>query len=381
MDRPVSRRTFIAAAAGLAGCASLGRRDDDDFLLHVGTYTEGTSSAGVYRFRMDDNSGALQALGPVDAGPNPSFLARRADGLLVVANEVDTWNGQRTGAVSAFAVDSRTGALTPRGRRSSGGTGPAYVSIDHSGRVALVANYGGGSVAALPIAADGTLGDPTSVVRHSGSGPNAERQEGPHAHCIIADPSNRWALATDLGIDRVMIYRLDPAGTLTPAPTPFVALPPGAGPRHLAFHPGGRYVYLANELDLTLGTFRWDSAAGTLERLQLAPIVPGLRSRDFTAADIHVAPSGRFLYATVRGDDSIGVHAIDDRTGMLAYVQRVSTEGKWPRNFALEPRGKFLYVANQHTDDITIFRVDRDTGRLTFTGQRVPVPSPVCIRF
>jgi 6-phosphogluconolactonase len=379
----MSRRTFVAAAAlGVAGCASI-RHDDDAPLLHVGTFTDGTKSEGVYRFRMDASTGLLRPLGPVDAGPNPAFLARHPTrDALFVANEVTTFEGRPSGSISAFAVDDDTGALTLRNRRSSGGTGPAYVSVDRSGRYALAANYAGGSVAVLPIGADDTLGEPSAVMKHSGTGPNKDRQEAPHAHCIIADPSSRYVLATDLGIDRIMVYALDAAsGALTPAPTPFVAAAPGAGPRHLAFHPNGALLFATNELDITLSSYRWDASAGTLTHVQTVPIVTGAHPGPDTAADVHVAPSGRFVYATVRGANMVGVHAVDASTGRLTPVQQLPCEGNWPRNFGLDPSGRFVYVANQRSDDITLFRVDTSTGRLTFTGQRVSVPSPVCIRF
>jgi len=382
-EHSVSRRTFVSGVAALAASGVVTRPAPGRVLLHVGTYTVDTKSAGVYRYHYDTSAGTLDPIGASDGGPNPAFLARAADRpLLVVANEVDDWEGKHAGAVSSYAIDASTGALTLRNRKSSGGTGPAYVSLDRTSRHALVANYGGGSIAVLPLAADGTLGDASAVIEHTGSGPNKERQEAPHAHCILADPTNRWVLATDLGTDQIDVYRFDAhAGTLAPAPTPFAATAPGAGPRHLAFHPNGQFLYVVAEMALTLGAFRWDAAAGTLAALQTLPIVAGLAPGDLTAADVHVAPSGRFLYATVRGDDSVAVHAIDPRRGTLTFVQRLSTEGKWPRNFGLDPSGRFLLVANQHSDDITIFRVDQATGRLAFTGRRVSVPSPVCIRF
>lgn len=351
-------------------------------LLFVGTYTEGTPSEGVYRFRLDADTGALEPLGPVDAGPNPSYLARHPTRpLLVVANEVGAWDGAPTGAVTALAFDERTGDTMPRGRRASGGAGPAYVSVDSSGRWALVANYGGGTVAALPLAHDGTLGEATSVVRHRGAGPDAARQDAPHAHCVVPDPSGCWVLAADLGADRIFVYRLDAAGTLVPAPEPSVAARPGAGPRHLAFGRGGEFLYATNELDLTLGTYHWDAAAGTLAHVETVPVLPDVRPGPHTAADLHVAPSGRFLYASVRGDDALAVHAIDPRTGRLTLVQRAPTEGRWPRSFALDASGGWLVVANQRSDDLTVFRVDADTGRVASTGERAAVPSPVCVRF
>ena len=387
-QQPVSRRAFIATASGLAaglaaGCARPGRRGNEELLVHVGTYTDRGRTEGVYLFRMHPDTGALRPVGAAAVGPNPSFLAvHPGHRFLYAVNEVGQWEGRPSGGVSAFSVEPESGALTPLGSRPSGGGAPCYVSVDRTGRSALVATYMGGNVSVLPIGADGALGEATALVQHQGTGPNASRQERPHAHCIIPDPSNRYALAADLGIDRVMVYRFDDrAGTLSPAATPFAAMPPGAGPRHLAFHPSGRYLYVVNELDLTLGALRWDGDAGTLAPLAMLPLLERRPAGDLSAADLHVAPSGRFLYASVRGDNSLSVLSLDAAGTTPTLVQRVSTGGNWPRNFALDPSGRLLFVANQRSNSIVAFRVDQATGRLTPTGQQVEVPSPVCIRF
>jgi 6-phosphogluconolactonase len=386
LEDPLSRRAFVGAASGLAAAYVAGgsrARREDGLLVLVGSYTDDAHRDGLHTYRMDPATGALRPVGATDVGPNPSFLALHPNGrALFLVNEVDAFEGHRAGIVSGFALDGATGALTARDRQSSQGAGPAYIALDHSGRYALVANYGGGSVAALPVGGDGRVRRATAVVQHGGSGPNVERQEGPHAHCIVADPSNRYVLATDLGIDRVMVYRFDDrAGTLAPASESHTAVAPGAGPRHLAFHPNGRWLYVANELAITLGAYRWDASAGRLAEIQTLPIVEGARPGPHSAADVHVAPSGRFLYASVRGDNSVAIHAIDASTGRLTPVQRVSTEGDWPRNFGLDPSGRFLLVGNQRSNAITVFRVDTATGRLTFTGQRAEVQSPACIKF
>jgi 6-phosphogluconolactonase len=317
-------------------------------------------------------------------GRNPSFLAIHPSRRFVYAvNEIDASDGRPTGGVAALALDPSAPALSVLDKRASGGAGPAYVSVDRSGRYALVANYGAGTAAALPIATDGSLRDASAVVRHQGRGPRTDRQEGPHAHCILADPSNRFVLVTDLGVDKIMVYRFDErAGTLTPAPTPFAATRPGAGPRHLAFHPSLPILYVVNELDMTVGTYRWDAQAGTLTEVATVPaLAAALAPGENTGADIHVASSGRHLYVTVRGPNVLGVFAIDGRAGTLTPVQEISTGGNWPRNFGLAPSGRFLYAANQRSNDIVAFRVDTDSGRLAPTGHRVEVPSPVCVRF
>ena len=389
-DAP-SRRDFLAAAAvGLVACArssqSLGRREDsrlDDALLYVGTYTEGTRSDGIYLLRMDRRSGELRQVGSVDAGPNPSFLTIHPNGrVLYAVNEVETHTGRPTGVVSAFAIASATGALTRLNEQPSEGGAPCFVSVDRSGRVVLVANYAGGSVALLPIQADGALAPATKVVQHTGAGPNAERQGSAHAHCIIADPSNQFALAADLGADRVFVYRLDPDGkSLRHIEGGDAATRPGAGPRHIAYHPTLPLVFVANELDSTVATLRFDAERGALSQLDSrSTIPPGWTAANYPA-DIHVAPSGRTLYVSNRGHNSLAVFSVAESTGALTLDQVVSTEGDWPRNFSLDPTGHWLLVANQRSDSVVVFARDAKTGRLTPTRQRISLPSPVCLRF
>jgi 6-phosphogluconolactonase len=384
-ERPLSRRDFLLAASAVAAAAR-GRATagaQSGLLVHVGTYTDRGRREGVYALRADVATGALRPVGASAVGANPSFLAlhprRRA---LYAVSEVGDFGGRPTGAVGAFAL-AADGALTPLGTpRATHGGAPCHVSLDRTGRFALVANYGGGSVAVLPIGDDGALGEATAVVQHRGSGPDAARQQGPHAHWIMTDPSNRWALATDLGIDRLLVYRFDDrAGTLAAAEPPSAALAPGAGPRHVAFHPGAPVVYVVNELDTTVTAFRWDAGRGTLAPAQTLPLLASRPAVPTYPADVHVAPSGRFLYASVRGDDSLAVLAIDATAGTLTPVQRVPTGGAWPRNFALDPSGRLLLVGNQRSNSVVGFHVDAATGRLTPTGHSAEVPSPACIRF
>ena len=386
----MSRRDFLATAAvGLAACArnsqSAGSRDSssaDDQLLYVGTYTENTKSEGVYLLRMDGRTGTLRQVGSVDAGVNPSFLAIHPDGnTLYAVNEVDKYNGNPTGAVTACAIARGTGALTKRNQQSSGGAAPCYVSVDHSGRVALVANYDGGSVALLPIRTDGSLGPPAQVVQHQGKGPLPERQATPHAHCIIADPSNRFALACDLGADRVFLYRLDvAANTLRHVEGGDAVMRPGAGPRHLVFRPSRPLVFVVNEIDGTVASLRFDAERGTLSQIDVRSTLPSGWTGTNDSADIHISPSGRTLYASNRGPNSIAVFSVAE-SGALALDQSISTEGDWPRNFCIDPSGGWLLVANQRSNSIVVFSRDQTTGRLTRTQQRIEVPSPVCLRF
>ena len=390
--RDPSRRDFLVASAiGLIGLArgdgggseSPSLRDD---LLYVGTYTEGTRSEGIYLTRMDRTSGNLVRVGSVNAGPNPSFLAIHGNGrVLYAVNELEKYNGKPTGTVSAFAIERATGVLTRLNEQPSEGGAPCYVSVDKSGRVALVANYGGGSVALLPIEANGAL-EPAHVVQHSGTGPNAERQEAPHAHCIIPDPSNRFALAADLGADRVFVYRLDLDGkALRPIEGGrgggTAVMRPGAGPRHLAFHPTLPLVFVANELDSTVATLRFDKERGALAVQDARSTLPAGWTGTNYPADIHVVSSGRTVYVSNRGHNSIAVFSVAASTGALALEQVIATEGDWPRNFALHPTGRWLLVANQRSDSVIVFARDPDTGRLTLTPQRLAIPRPACLRF
>src|SRR2546421_7842993 len=378
--RDLSRRDFLAASAiGLIGLARAAERPADSDLLYVGTYTESTRSEGIYLVRMDRRSGALRRVGSVAAGPNPSFLAIHPNRrVLYAVNELEK------GAVSSFAIAGDTGALTRLNEQPSEGGAPCFVSVDRSGRVALVANYAGGSIALLSIQPNGALDPAAQVVQHAGTGPNAERQAAPHAHCILADPSNRFVLAADLGADHVFVYRLDLDGTsLRHVEGGDAVMRPGAGPRHLAFHPTLPLVFVANELDSTVATLRFDAGRGTLSPLDARSTIPAGWTGTNYPADIHVASSGRTVYVSNRGHNSIAVFSVAESTGGGALVldQTISTEGDWPRNFSLDPTERWLLVANQRSDSVVVFGRDPGTGRLSATRQRIAIPSPVCLRF
>jgi 6-phosphogluconolactonase len=389
--RDPSRRDFIAASAisliGLArGSESPALRDEantDGDLLYVGTYTKDRGSDGIYLVRMDRSSGQLRQVGSVGAGANPSFLAIHPNGrVLYAVNELEKYKGRQTGAVSAFAIARDTGALKRLNEQPSEGGAPCYVSVDRSGRAVLVANYVGGSIAVLPIQVNGSLAPAAQVIQHTGRGPNAERQEAPHAHCILADPSNRFARAADLGVDRVYVYRLDHDGkSLRHVDGGDAVMRPGAGPRHVAFHPTQPLVFVANELDSTVATLRFDAERGALSQLATRSTVPAGWTGTNYPADIHVASSGRTLYVSNRGHNSIAVFSVAESTGALELDQVVPTEGDWPRNFTLDPTGRWLLVANQRSDSVVVFGRDPDTGRLTLPRQRIAIPSPVCLRF
>ena len=381
----VSRRQFMKAGGIgvfglLAARANAWASQGSELTLYVGTYTSGKSE-GIYVYRMDRTTGALTRFSSTKSA-NPSFLTiDRSKRYLYAVNEVGDYAGKPSGGVSAFAIDPQNGNLRLLNEQATQGADPCYVSIDSKKRSLLVANYTGGSVAVLPVRTDGTLGMATDINQHEGSGPK-EQQKGPHAHCVILDRNERYALASDLGTDKVMIYQFDRAtGKLKAAKQPFAELPAGAGPRHLAFHPNGKYLYVINELDSTMASFKYNELNGTLTLIETVSTLPG----DFTGvsycADVHVSASGRFLYGSNRGHNSIVVFEVDPQTGKLKLVEHVSTAGDWPRNFTIDPSGRFLLVANQRSENVVIFNIDEGTGRLTPTGQNYQIPSPVCLRF
>ncbi|MFL5563720.1 MAG: lactonase family protein [Gemmatimonadaceae bacterium] len=389
--RELSRREFlatstagvIALARGSQGIAFGGDARVDGDLLYVGTYTDDGRSDGIYLVRMDPRSGKLRRTGSVNAGANPSFLALPQNGrVLYAVNEIDKYNGKASGAVSAFAIATATGRLTRINREASEGAAPCFVSLDRSGRVVLVANYNGGNVALLPVKPDGSLVPAAQVIQHVGSGPKADRQSAPHAHCILTDPTNRFVLAADLGADRVFVYRLDIDGkSMLRVEGGDAVMRPGAGPRHLTFHPTLPIVFVANELDSTVASLRFDAERGALSQLDVRSTVPAGWSGTNYPADIHVASSGRTLYVSNRGHNSIAVFSVAASTGALRLEQVISTEGDWPRNFTLDPTERWLLVANQKSGSIVVFSRDEESGKLTLTGQRIALPSPVCLRF
>lgn len=369
----VSRRQFLQLS-GMALVGGAVHFPARELTLFVGTYTSGRSE-GIYVYRMDQSSGSLQRVSAINS-ENPSFLALApSKRFLYAVNET------ATGAVSAFKIDPTSHELTFLNQQPSEGADPCHLMVDSHRKCVLVANYTGGNVAVLPIQPDGSLSASTDVEQHQGTGPR-QQQKGPHAHCIKLDRANRYAYAADLGSDKIMIYRFLRAGAqLEPAPQPFAALHPGAGPRHLTLHPNSRYLYVINELDSSITTFRCNPVTGTLTAFESVSTLP----RDFTGtsycADIHVSRSGRFLYGSNRGHNSIVVFAIDPRNSRLNLVEHVSTEGKWPRNFTIDPSGRFLLVANQHTDNVVTYHINPQTGRLTPTGHTAEIPVPVCLQF
>jgi 6-phosphogluconolactonase len=376
---------LAGGAAGLPAPAAEPRKEGkmDRLMVYVGTYTRPGGSKGIYRFEMDPATGKLTSAGAPAECVSPSFLAIHPNHrFLYAVDEISDFQGQKAGAISAFAIDPTTGALTHLNQASSKGDGPCHLVVDRSGKVVLVANYGGGSVAALPIRADGRVGEATSFIQHAGPVADPQRQGGPHGHSINVDAANRFAFAADLGLDKILVYRLDPEkGTLTPNNPPYAEIAPRSGPRHFAFHPSGRFAYVINEISLTVTAFAYDPATGTLRTLQTVPTVPPGDHKGYSTAEVQVHPSGKFLYGSNRGHDSIAMFRIDPNTGMLSPLGTQPSGGKTPRNFGIDPSGKFLLAAHQDSNDIVVFRIDAESGKLTPTGERVEVPMPVCVKF
>ncbi len=370
---------LILMAALLAGTTAAAA-EPGQLPVYIGAYSA-RGGKGIYLARLNLADGQLQLAGVAAELTNPSFLVFHPQRpLLYAVGESNQFAGGKTGALSALAIDAKTGRLRLLNQKSSAGAGPCHLAVDRTGKFLLAANYSSGSVACMALEEDGRLGARTAFFQHAGSSVNRQRQEGPHAHGVTLDAANRFAFVPDLGLDKILVYRFDAAtGKMTPHCPAWAVSAPGAGPRHVAFHPNGRFAYVINELDNSVAVFRYDAAGGSLQPLQTVSTLP----KDFhgvnTAAEIAVHPTGKFLYGSNRGHDSIVVFAIDAQSGKLRYVAHQSTQGKTPRNFALDPSGRYLLAANQDSDNIVVFAVDPHSGQLHASGGRVSVPSPVCI--
>lgn len=347
-----------------------------EWILYVGTYTRQVSK-GIYAYRFDATTGGLTSIGLAAEASNPSFLAVHPKQRFLYAVGEDG-----KGIVSAFSLESGTGMLKALNTVSAKGSGPCHVTVNRTGKWLFVANYGSGSTAAFPIRADGTLGEASGLVEHTGSSVNPARQAGPHAHSVNISADSRFLIVTDLGLDKALIYRFDATqGTLTPGEPAFAQIAPGSGPRHLAFSPKGEFAYVLNEMTTTVTALAYDKIRGSLREIQTISALPPGFSGSNSGAEIAVHPRGRFLYSSNRGHDSITVYTIDAKSGMLRAVDWVSTQGKTPRNFAIDPTGNFLLAANQNSNTVVVFRIDQKTGALTATGNVVDVPSPVSLVF
>ena len=362
----------------LSGAAKTSR----EYIVYFGTYT-GKGSQGIYACRFRPSTGKLTPIELAAETVNPSFLAADpAQRYLFAANEIGDYQHSRSGSVSSFAIDRHSGKLQPLNTVSSRGADPCHLAVDKNGRHVLVANYTGGSVAVLPVKADGMLGEASDFKQHLGSSVNPERQHEPHAHNVVLTPDNRFAVVSDLGLDKLLVYRFDMGlGKLTPNDPPFGRVKPGSGPRHFALHPNGRWAYVINEMGNTITAFNWDGEKGSLHEIQTISTLPKDFKGENTTAELVIHPSGRYLYGSNRGHDSIAVYAIDPGKGLLTLLEDVPTLGKEPRNFALDPSGAYLFAANQNSNTVVVFRVNPGTGRLTPTGEKAEVVSPVCVTF
>lgn len=385
---PLRFVALVFWCAGLAGVADAAEKKGPpppkEFQVFFGTYT-GEKSKGIYRARLDVATGKLSPAELAAETRNPAFLAVHPSGFLLYAIDESTDPAKTPGrGVRAYGLNGPTGVLTFLNEQSPGSAGPCHLTVEYDGRSVLVANYSGGSVSVLPLNLEGWLGSPTVVSKHVGSSVHPTRQKQPHAHAINLSPDNRFALVPDLGIDQVRIYRFDAAkAMLTPHKPSAVSLPPGSGPRHLAFHPSGKFVYVINELLCTMAVFAYDARRGELKAVQSLSTLPSGVSVQpgYSTAEVAVHPSGKFLYGSNRGHDSIVVYMIDAATGRLTHVQNEPTQGKTPRHFGIDPTGAWLLAENQGSDTVVVFGIDAKTGRLNPTGQSIEVPSPVCAVF
>lgn len=378
--------TLLLFATSMASLGS-GKK----YVMYVGTYTD-SGSKGIYAYEYDAASGKVSPLGLAAETSNPSFLAvdaRRK--FLYAVNETHDYKGATSGGVTAFAIDPKTWKLRELNEVASHGADPCYIALDKSGKYVLVANYNGGNVAAFPLSADGSVGESSSVVQDEGTvGPNKERQEKAHAHWIETSARNRFAYVSDLGLDRVLIYKFDPEkGMLTQGPSSgspnekdffSATLAPGTGPRHIAFSADGKFMYVLGELDSTVTVFANDANETYKSVQKISALPPGFSGKN-DAAEIVMHPSGKFLYTSNRGDDSIALFTVDQKTGRLTFGERVPSGGKTPRNFALDPTGTYLLVANQESGNIVQFRIEGNAGRLNLVGEVAKVPAPVCLVF
>ncbi|HEX9961809.1 MAG TPA: lactonase family protein, partial [Pyrinomonadaceae bacterium] len=388
-----SRREFLTAIGGAGAVFSLASAADSqtrnaektkEMLVYIGTYTSGKSkSEGIYIYKFSLETGALRPYKTIGNVVDPSFLAiDKNRKYLYAVNETVEYEGKKSGAVSAFAIDPKNGELHFLNKQPSLGGAPCHMTISDNGRFVLVANYLGGNVSVFPIENGGNLGAAIDSEQHAGAGLNRERQEAPRAHSIILDENNRFAFASDLGIDKIMIYNFDAgSGKLERnAAQPFYQTKAGAGPRHFKFHPNGKFAFVVNEQDSTITSLEYDDRRGTLKEIQTVSTLPATFFRANSCADIHASPDGRFLYGSNRGHDSIAAYKIDEKTGRLDFIEHASTLGRTPRNFAIDPTGRFLLAANQNSDSIVTFRLDEKTGKLLPTGNKAVVPSPVCLK-
>lgn len=352
-------------------------------ILWVYFGTSGGDAEGIYVSRLDTATGKLNKAKLATEALNPGFLAIHPSEkyLYAVAPSIPGHEGKETGGVSAYLINRKTGMLSLINQQPSGGSGPCHVSLDSKGRVALVANYGGGSCSSLGVNEDGSLKKPASFIQHEGSSVNEKRQQGPHAHSANPGPNDQFAFVADLGLDKVLVYKLDP-DTATMTTHSAGAVPAGSGPRHFAFHPNGKWAYTNGEMLMNVTGFNFDPQAGTLIPFQTIGTIPeGTDLKGLSTAEVQVHKSGKFLYVSNRGHDTITVFSINPENGRLSFVEREPVQGEIPRNFGIDPSGQYLIAAGQKSHTVALFKINQETGELDFTGQKIDVPSPICVKF
>jgi 6-phosphogluconolactonase len=348
----------------------------EDMFVYFGSHGSGLH-IGFSLAHFDTDTGKLTEPVFLEEAVAPAYFIIRPDG-----RRLYTCNSSPGSSVSAYAIDPITAKLTLLNQQPSGGGDPSYVSLDPSGRYLMVANFLGGSVAVFALRPDGSIGRRTAFIQHVGASLDPKDPRHAHAHSIRFDPSHRFALLADLGLDKIFVYRLDPkTGALTPSDPPFASVAPGSGPRHTAFDPRGRNVYTINQTANSIVRFGWDSDRGALTQFETVSTLPESFKGENTGAEILMHPSGRFLYATNRGNNSVAVFSVQTDTGRLTPIQHISTQGKTPRNAEFDPTGKWLLVSNQDSNNAVVFRINQSTGQLTENGGPVPVPAPFCERF
>ena len=377
------REALGAGLAGALGLATSARAQAGEMLVYVGTYTQ-RAGKGIYAWRFQASPPKAISLGLVAEASNPSFLAVHPNRrYLYAVNEDSLFQGRPSGAASAYAIDPANGKLTLLNQVATHSPGPCHLALDKTAKWLFVANYAGGSITEFPVLADGSLGDDSAFIQHRGSSVDQQRQTAPHAHEVVPTPDNRFVLVPDLGLDEVLTYRFDAArGTLAPGDPPFTRVAPGSGPRHLALHPNGKWVYVLAELTATVALYTFDAARGHLQDLvETVSMLPKDYPGGKSGAEIVVSPGGHFLYASNRGHDTIVVFSIDAQKGTLTKIDYIETEGKTPRNFTFDPTGEFLFAANQDSGNVAVFRRNGATGRATPLGLTMEVPYPVCVVF
>jgi 6-phosphogluconolactonase len=377
----IARNILLAASLFFCALCTRAQSNPAKYFVYVGTYTAKTQSKGIYLFEFSPDTGKLTSQGLAGETPDPSWVAVHPSGkYLYAANE-----SGKDSAVSAFSIDPKTGKLTFLNKLPALGEDPCYLSFDKTGKFLFVANYTSGNVVVFPILTNGNLGEHTALLTDQGAlGPNKEHQDGPHAHWIEPSTHNHFVEVSDLGLDRVLIYKFDETnGSLTrgePADNFSAVLSPGTGPRHVAFAPDGKFMYVLGELASTVTVFAHE-AQNTFRSLQVISALPkGFTGRN-DAAEIAILPNGKFLYTSNRGHDSIAVFSIDPAKGTLTQVADTQTGGKEPRHFSIDPTGHFLLAENENSDTIVEFRIDSANGKLTPTGEVVKTPSPICIAY